>query len=330
MKQIIPFLVLVVFLTGCGITGESIVEKGNQIISYTRDEGSIDVYFCPADNCSSVLAGFIDSAEEYVYCAFYDIDLDEIIDALESKSDEIDVRLIVDDNNFDNVNDLSFAVNDTTSQYMHNKFCVVDNKRVSAGSFNPTYNGNYKNSNNLVIIESVYLANNYKDEFLELWEENFGKGNKVLMPTIYLSGERIDNYFCPEDECALHIIDEINKAEESIYFMTFSFTHNQIANAIAVKINESIEVKGVFEKSGNSQYSRFDFLEFQGADVRWDNITGKMHHKVLIIDNETVITGSMNPTASGDTRNDENILIIHSEEIADLYLKEFEKIYLEP
>jgi phosphatidylserine/phosphatidylglycerophosphate/cardiolipin synthase-like enzyme len=109
--------------------------------------------------------------------------------------------------------------------------------------------------------------------------------------------------------------------------MTFSFTHKQIANAIAVKINESVDVKGVFEKSGNSQYSRYEFLEFQGADVRFDNSSGKMHHKVFIIDEKIVITGSMNPTASGDNRNDENILIIYSEEIASEYLDEFWRIY---
>ena len=54
-----------------------------------------------------------------------------------------------------------------------------------------------------------------------------------------------------------------------------------------------------------------------------------MHHKCFIIDSETVVTGSMNPTGGGDTRNDENILIIHDEEIAGKYLDEFEKVWEE-
>jgi len=52
-----------------------------------------------------------------------------------------------------------------------------------------------------------------------------------------------------------------------------------------------------------------------------------MHHKVFIIDNETVITGSFNPTKNADLRNDENILIIHNKWIAKKYLKEFEKVW---
>ncbi len=48
-----------------------------------------------------------------------------------------------------------------------------------------------------------------------------------------------------------------------------------------------------------------------------------MHHKVLIIDEETVITGSFNPTKNGDEGNDENVLIIHDKEIAKKFLGEF-------
>ena len=48
-----------------------------------------------------------------------------------------------------------------------------------------------------------------------------------------------------------------------------------------------------------------------------------MHHKVCIIDEKIVVTGSFNPTGSGDYRNDENILIIHNEEIAKRFVEEF-------
>ena len=52
-----------------------------------------------------------------------------------------------------------------------------------------------------------------------------------------------------------------------------------------------------------------------------------MHHKVFIIDNETVITGSMNPTGNGDKYNDENILIIRNKEITGRFLQEFANVY---
>ena len=52
-----------------------------------------------------------------------------------------------------------------------------------------------------------------------------------------------------------------------------------------------------------------------------------MHHKTFIIGDNVVITGSYNPSASGTGKNDENIVIISSEEIAGEYLEEFDYVF---
>ncbi len=109
--------------------------------------------------------------------------------------------------------------------------------------------------------------------------------------------------------------------------MAFSFTNNKIATAIILKHYKGIDIKGVFEARQVSKYSKFNLLQYQGIDVKKDNNKANMHHKVFIIDNKTVITGSFNPTAGADTRNDENILIIHDKAIANLFLQEFERVY---
>ena len=64
-----------------------------------------------------------------------------------------------------------------------------------------------------------------------------------------------------------------------------------------------------------------------GLDVIKDKNKFMMHHKVFIIDKKIVVTGSFNPTGNGDTNNDENILIIHDEGVAQKYLKEFERVW---
>jgi phosphatidylserine/phosphatidylglycerophosphate/cardiolipin synthase-like enzyme len=51
-----------------------------------------------------------------------------------------------------------------------------------------------------------------------------------------------------------------------------------------------------------------------------------MHHKTFIIDKETVITGSFNPTGGGDKRNDENILIIENKDLAKEFMEEYQKV----
>ena len=90
-----------------------------------------------------------------------------------------------------------------------------------------------------------------------------------------------------------------------------------------------ITVAGVFEEGQyhSNTGTEFDNLLAAGLDVRLDGNQRNMHHKVFIIDGETVITGSYNFSRSAEERNDENTLIIHDPEIAILYLAEFERVF---
>ncbi|MFH1064425.1 MAG: phospholipase D-like domain-containing protein [Candidatus Woesearchaeota archaeon] len=52
-----------------------------------------------------------------------------------------------------------------------------------------------------------------------------------------------------------------------------------------------------------------------------------MHHKVFIIDEKVVVTGSFNPSSNADKNNDENLLIIHDPIVAAEFLEEFERVW---
>jgi len=296
------------------------------IIATIPKETSIppEVYFCPEDSCEEQLVNLINNAEKSVHCAFYDLDLDLVINELKEKN--VDIKLVIDESNAEEAKGLNYVDNGRAKGLMHNKFCVIDDKIISTGSFNPTEKGNSYNNNNLIIISSKYLAENYENEFNELWNKKFGSGEKVKYPVILFNNKKIENYFCPEDSCSEHVIDNLAEAKNEIYFMTFSFTHDEIGRILIDKHNEGLKIKGIFEKFGRSKYSEYYTLEENGVDVRWDEYSYFVHHKVFIIDNKTVITGSFNPTKSGDEKNDENLLIIHDEKIAREYLNEFERI----
>lgn len=288
------------------------------------DEGNIEVYFCPQDNCESSFVNFLDSAQESIHCALFEVDLQSVQDKLIEKSKSLDVKIVTDDGYYDEFN-RPFVKKDSYG-LMHNKFCVIDGKKISAGSMNPTFNCANKNNNNLLLIESKLLAENYEDEFQEMWGGRFKTGSKVARPEISLSGIKIKNYFCPEDDCAYQIKEELKKAEKSIYFMAFSFTHEGIANILLLENLNGVEVKGVMEARQVSEYSQFERLFNNGIDVVKDKNKGNMHHKAFIIDEETVITGSFNPTENGDTKNDENVLVIEDKEIAAQFLDEFNRV----
>ena|SRR3989338_6982806 len=111
--------------------------------------------------------------------------------------------------------------------------------------------------------------------------------------------------------------------------MTFSFTHDGIANILLLKNVDGIEVKGVMELKQISEYSEFERLLQNQVEVRKDGNKYNLHHKVFIVDEKTVITGSFNPTANGDQKNDENVIIIEDDAIAKEFVEEFWKVYEE-
>ncbi|MBS3121727.1 hypothetical protein J4434_02490 [Candidatus Woesearchaeota archaeon] len=323
-----------------------------------------NVYFCPRYNCSGVMVDLINSADESVHCALFDLDLYEIIGALDIKyNNGIDVKIVVDNDNYkeikksygkelglgmsenngnneENKNNENktnenkidgFIKQDNSNQLSHNKFCVVDGKIVATGSFNPTFNDNNKNNNNLAVITSAYLSENYEDEFDELWNGYFGKGkkekqNKVKYPKL-ISAEpnlSVENYFCPEDNCEEHVLDVLNQANKSIRFMLFSFTSDAIGDLLTEKQSQGIKIIGVVEKKQNTnKYSEYFKLTDAGIDIEYDANPYNLHHKVFIIDDEIVITGSYNPTNAGDNKNDENIIILHNKQVAEKFIEEF-------
>jgi len=310
MKKVIFILLL---LTACSV---------QNIKEIPSENGTIEVYFCPRDNCSAVLENLVLQSKK-VDCAVFELNLPNVINALE----KTESRIVVDQTNYDEVYYLPFAKTNKKGQLMHNKFCIFDNSIITTGSFNPTERCAYFNNNNLLVIKSKILVDNYNKEFNELWLGEFGKGAETKNTKFYFNGYLVENYFCPEDWCANKIIKELNKANQSVYFMTFSFTHEMIGDVLVNLHEKGLDVKGVFEKSQKNNWTQYDKLISNGMAVKWDNNKYNMHHKVFIIDNEIVITGSFNPSLNADLANDENILIIHNKAIAELYLKEFDIVY---
>lgn len=144
-----------------------------------------------------------------------------------------------------------------------------------------------------------------------------------------IEGVVVENYFAPEDKVEDRILEELDTATSSIYFMVFTFTSDPIERKLIEKYNAGVDVKGIFEKRQTGRYAAFDPMLDAGIPVIEDQNGYTMHHKVFIIDNSTTITGSFNPTKAADTKNDENILIVHDAGFTSGYLDEFNKLWSE-
>ena len=283
----------------------------------------------------------IDQARLSVDVAIYDINLWNIRDALlEAHQRGVSVRVVTESDNLDRseLQELAEAgipvLGDRRESRMHNKFVVIDRQQVWSGSMNFTISEVTQNNNNLMQVRSSRLAENYLAEFEEMFvEDRFGIGSPSDSPHPVLSidGTQVEVYFSPEDGTAARLVELISEADESVYFMAYSFTSDDIAAAMLDRVQAGVTVAGVFDESQyhSNTGTEFDNLQSGGVIVRLDGNPDKMHHKVIIIDDEIVITGSYNFSASAEEHNDENTMIFHNFQIATYYLEEFEKIFLQ-
>lgn len=134
-------------------------------------------------------------------------------------------------------------------------------------------------------------------------------------------------YYSPDGECEAKVIEWIGKANHSLHILIYSFTLDSVSDALVDAQNRGIDVKVVFEKSQISQYSEYWKLRNAGVPVRNDTNSKLMHHKVVIVDDAVVLTGSFNWSQNGQTYNNENLVIIDDENVASSYSKEFQNIW---
>jgi phosphatidylserine/phosphatidylglycerophosphate/cardiolipin synthase-like enzyme len=132
--------------------------------------------------------------------------------------------------------------------------------------------------------------------------------------------------FAAEDEAISHLVPLVEGAQESIRIMAFSFTHDALGEAVLQRAQKGVDVMGIFETRGSeTEYSELTILYCAKVPVRQDGNPGTFHHKVIVIDERILITGSLNFSNNADESNDENVVVIESKTISDKYLQEFDR-----
>ncbi|MBZ0298327.1 MAG: FAM83 family protein [Anaerolineae bacterium] len=310
-------------------------------VYFTAPTGSSDrtKYVGGIDN---PLAQVIDGARGTLDIAAFEFNDALITQAvLNAKNRGVTVRVVTDDVNGLEADDTTLnqltavgipVVDDGRSALMHNKFMIMDSTTVWTGSWNYTVNGTYRNNNNAVVLRSRRAVESYQAEFNEMFEQRaFGPRSPTGNAANFnQDGTPIRILFAPEDDVVGAILDQLNQADSSVRFMAFSFTVDDIGNMLKQKAAAGVSVQGIFETVGSeTAFSELTPLFCAGLPVRQDGNPYILHHKVFIVDNDTVLTGSFNFSDSAMRSNDENMLIIHDPVLAGQYIAEFERRWAE-
>jgi phosphatidylserine/phosphatidylglycerophosphate/cardiolipin synthase-like enzyme len=337
-----------------GVSPSPTVANTNPTPAPTPAADFYQIYFttptCPPEEqrkggIDELIAADLLRAQTQVDIAAFDLDAEPIVAALMALNERgVAVHIVTDTDNADlssirrlRRNGLS-VVEDKRSGLMHNKFIIIDNRYLWTGAMNFTSNDVYCNNNNLVRFDAPALAANYRAEMDEMYNDRlFGPDSPDTTPQeqLFIQGVEVDNYFSPERELELInvIARTVTRAEQEILFMAFSFTNEEIGEAMLGRADAGVTVRGIFEKTGSdtasSYYGLMRNAGLTNVQVRLDGNSRLLHHKVIIVDQQIVIFGSFNFSASANRTNDENLLIVHDPTFAGYFVKEFEARWAE-
>ena len=208
---------------------------------------------------------------------------------------------------------------DYNPKIFHQKFIVRDGNSVLTGSTNFTTTGVTKNLNHVAIIHDVKVVKEYKKEFAQLRKGIFGvrstiHGRKPLEDH-YVSSVRVKPLFAPDHIPELEFLKQMNKARHRIDFAIFTFSQSSgIDDGLANAKRLGVDVKGLLDrKAVNQKWAAKPTLKNAGVTL-FTNKTGtgvgKVHHKLMTIDDQLTIIGSFNYTGPANLTNDENIVIL--------------------
>lgn len=316
-----------------------------------------------SNNIDGELVAVLDSAQTSIDAHFYQVNRQPVVDAFVRAANRLGpcaVRFITDAHYYNHASYQSFyrqlenagitVITETcdgssdSSQESHNKFAVVDGTTVWTGSYNITDSGTNRHNENALSVASSSLATAYTTEFNEMWgatacppgcpnPSRFGSRKTDNTSHLHsIPGAPLRSYFAPSDGVEAQIVQEIQAAQQGIYFCAFTFTSDPISAAMQARMQAGVQVQGVFDNlQANGTGSEYPILLAAGAQVKKDTDTVPygdiLHHKFIVIDplgtSPKVITGSFNFTATAERSNDENVLIIAHQGVAHAYYQEF-------
>lgn len=126
--------------------------------------------------------------------------------------------------------------------------------------------------------------------------------------------------FSPGEKCTNLIVERIEKTRRSLLIQAYSFTSPAIAQALTNAHKRGVLVAVILDKSQqNTKYSVADYLFNQGIPVWIDQTHAIAHNKIMVFDENMVLTGSFNFTRAAQERNAENIVILKDRELALRY-----------
>jgi phosphatidylserine/phosphatidylglycerophosphate/cardiolipin synthase-like enzyme len=146
-----------------------------------------------------------------------------------------------------------------------------------------------------------------------------------LLLALNVAAADIQVFFSPNGGCTEAVVENLDKATNTVLVQAYSFTSAPIAKALVDAEKRGVKVQVILDKSQRTEkYSSADFLLHEGVPTFIDAKHAIAHNKIMVIDSRTVLTGSFNFTKAAEANNAENLLVIQDADLAKKYTANWE------
>jgi phosphatidylserine/phosphatidylglycerophosphate/cardiolipin synthase-like enzyme len=147
----------------------------------------------------------------------------------------------------------------------------------------------------------------------------------ALFLAVSIQAAEIQVYFSPQGGCTEAVVANLDKATNTVLVQAYSFTSAPIAKALVDAKKRGVKVRVILDKSQRTEkYSSADFVQRAGITTFIDAKHAIAHNKIMVIDGETILTGSFNFTKAAEEKNAENLLVIRDAALAAKYTANWE------
>lgn len=219
------------------------------------------------------------------------------------------------------------------------------------------------NVNHLLRLESTELAQLFAEDFARMWgdgpggeaDSRFGQAKASGgAQAVMVGGQRVQVLFAPHrrddpNQGLLLLASTLEEARQRVDLALFVFSAQSLTDVIAELHGRGVAIR-LLADPGFASRSFSEILDLLGASLPDRNclleagnkplqtplegvgiprLAGgdKLHHKLAVIDNRTVITGSFNWSPSAAHQNDEVLLVIDSPLLAAHFTREMDRLW---
>lgn len=135
-------------------------------------------------------------------------------------------------------------------------------------------------------------------------------------------------YFSPGDTCRNVIVQQIISADATVNICVFTISDDVIADSILKAHQKGIDIKLITDNDkALDMGSDIEQLHNAGIPIKMDETRNHMHHKFMVVDGRSIVTGSYNWTRSAALYNQENIILARDPVMVRSFLKEFDLLW---